>query len=746
MNTRLGKSFGLAFVVAVGILAVMFALGTFNAQNVGAQDVDDTIEIEPATPAPGAEVEVELTVDFNETVGSYGDVVIELEGFSIPGTIDPRDVLIRGSIASPATVTGNPSNVDVDDNVITLEIEGVAGGDDTYIAAEDNVIIVIRKRAGITAPALADTYDVTVGGQTNEDAVTVSSTLGLDPGEGSSSTEITVSGMAFADGSGALYSRAVTGAGIDTNFGTEDDLVSTDREKLADITISDGAFEVVVDAEDLEKGTIGNEGYSRLEVRDAEGASTEYAFFQVTGTMTLGADSVGKGELLKISLSDWIDLNPDSVTIDGVVVADNAAGDPAFREEDGTTLDPSASPPEVPTVDLTDGTLDIYVKVEGDIGLGTKTVVLLDSSVERLSSASVEITALALSVSPSTAVAGQEITVEGSGFSTAEDNQLATLMVGDKEQTILSNRRNVDDYNVLTGGGIVITFAVPDEVTDGSQTIQVTDDEGRVGEVELTVPEPTIELDPASSRRATNVAVDGSGFPADSNIIVDFGDDKGVASDRTDDTGNFTASFPIPSDAKIGGEVTVTASIEVGATKYSVDATHTVPAKEITVSPDVVSSGEMITITGTGFPRYSDVEVQFGDGNPKTTDASTDNIGDFTVSVVVPGMDPGTHVIQVTAGDESNTWVLTVPDAPIIRTWPSADAFASLITAGNLTVVWNFDNATKAWSFYDPRPAVAGAVDLNEVSSGNNVWIRVTADQMFQGDMLTAGWNLVTLD
>ena len=37
MNTRLGKSFGLAFVVAVGILAVMFALGTFNAPKAGAQ-------------------------------------------------------------------------------------------------------------------------------------------------------------------------------------------------------------------------------------------------------------------------------------------------------------------------------------------------------------------------------------------------------------------------------------------------------------------------------------------------------------------------------------------------------------------------------------------------------------------------------------------------------------------------------------------------------------------------------------
>ena len=36
MNTRLGKSFGLAFMVAVGILALMFALGTFSAQQAGA--------------------------------------------------------------------------------------------------------------------------------------------------------------------------------------------------------------------------------------------------------------------------------------------------------------------------------------------------------------------------------------------------------------------------------------------------------------------------------------------------------------------------------------------------------------------------------------------------------------------------------------------------------------------------------------------------------------------------------------
>ena len=48
-------------------------------------------------------------------------------------------------------------------------------------------------------------------------------------------------------------------------------------------------------------------------------------------------------------------------------------------------------------------------------------------------------------------------------------------------------------------------------------------------------------------------------------------------------------------------------------------------------------------------------------------------------------------------------------------------------------MVWHFDNTTKAWSFYDPRPAVAAAVDLNEVTSGDNVWIQVTADHGLPG-------------
>ena len=77
---------------------------------------------------------------------------------------------------------------------------------------------------------------------------------------------------------------------------------------------------------------------------------------------------------------------------------------------------------------------------------------------------------------------------------------------------------------------------------------------------------------------------------------------------------------------------------------------------------------------------------------------------------------------------------LEIVATPVVTTKSAADVFEPLATAGILTVVWHFDNDTKAWSFYDPRPEVAAAVDLTMVSSGDNVWIQVTADMDFQGE------------
>jgi hypothetical protein len=71
-----------------------------------------------------------------------------------------------------------------------------------------------------------------------------------------------------------------------------------------------------------------------------------------------------------------------------------------------------------------------------------------------------------------------------------------------------------------------------------------------------------------------------------------------------------------------------------------------------------------------------------------------------------------------------------------------------LLVSDNLLRVWNFDNATKVWTFFDPRPAFAAANTITEMRTGQIFWINV----VFEGAVilngrtraLNSGWNLVS--
>jgi hypothetical protein len=43
--------------------------------------------------------------------------------------------------------------------------------------------------------------------------------------------------------------------------------------------------------------------------------------------------------------------------------------------------------------------------------------------------------------------------------------------------------------------------------------------------------------------------------------------------------------------------------------------------------------------------------------------------------------------------------------------------------------VFNFNNVTKTWSFYDPRPEFAEANTISELTDGDIYWINVSAAQ-----------------
>ena len=733
MNTRLGKSFGLAFVLAVGILAVMFALGTFNAPKAGADVTTPGIGFTttPDAPGPGASIGMELVFQLNRDADAFDEITIALKDFGLPSSIAERSVSVRQSNAGGAAAA-----VDLDGSNLIVELPDIngtgAGNEGLGISRGIDITILIRKNAGITAPTAAGDYPVTVAHNDQTDAVElgkvmISRTVSVDPDEGGGGTEVTVNGKAFADGTGTLFSGPV----------------GATPSALKDVTVTDGAFETTVDAADLEKA---DDGVSVIEFRDSNGDKAS-ANFKVTGTTTLGSDSVGKGKSLTISISDWIETEPTLVKIDGV--------DLQTRNEAGATA---------PVVLDVDRAATFYVTVSGRVGLGTKTVVLFGNddkntpettddvaNGKRLDSASVEITAVDLTVSPSTAVVGREVTITGSGFT----GSVASIEVG--EATVCdSTENNITDCNIETasGGRVVAAFNIPDDAAladAGDYTITVTDSGDRIGTGTVTIPERTLTVDPAESRIGTTINISGAGWPTGTvaNLVGIYYDGIQYATAISAADGRWSASISVPTAANVGETHKVEAKATVGGgdTKnVNQEADHKTPDAVVTLSSAQAQRGTTITVSGDNFNVFRPVMIEIDGSNVAPSATTTDGTGSFSAEVRVPGLSLGNKNLKVTVSDVPVVEFLEIVATPVVTSKASADVFEPLVTAGVLTVVWSFDNTTKAWSFYDPRPEVAAAVDLTVVNTGDNVWIQVTADMDFQGETLTAGWNLHTLN
>jgi hypothetical protein len=143
--------------------------------------------------------------------------------------------------------------------------------------------------------------------------------------------------------------------------------------------------------------------------------------------------------------------------------------------------------------------------------------------------------------------------------------------------------------------------------------------------------------------------------------------------------------------------------------------------------------GSHVTIRGNGFRAFTPVEsIEIGGidvlGNRTV---NTDENGAFEATdLVVPDLDPGIYSlrIQVGTGDLETTAVSTFEvTAPSETTGPGAAAAQALEPLGaRLERAFHFDNATKNWSFYDPRPEFTSANTIRELTEGQIYWIKVT--------------------
>ena len=769
MNIRIGTSFGLALLLALGIIATMLALGMFSssakvkAAAVPIGHIVNTAVNAPTTP--GAVATYTFTFQNPAVVAAgSGQLFVKFDSLiTVPPTIGKERITISvsgGGTSNPLidpTITTDSAG----DTVIVITVgdtdPNTAGTQNLGIYTDNAVSGGTNVNNGhvLQFSALAGIKNSTFPSQNaawvnmSDDGVTYNVTpqeipvfryLSMSAGAGARGTVITVTGKGYSSGTTATVFLDNTDVVANTTFALDsgEDVLAT-----SDSTISNGEFTATFSA-NTNFGVGPNsinavDGTGTGAGNPAQGARYQSQTFTLIGLITLGSTSASRGGGLAITLSDFTGAGPITAVTIGGILADLT---------------------DVGGLAIANGTTSIAVTVPSTTPLGTQLVTVTATTEGAARVANVEVVGLTLIASPSTAVAGQAITVSGSGFTAS--GHIAAVTVGGVAQERLTNGSAVDSVRMDNSGNLVASFAIPNNDvtrTVGTHILRITDSGNRIGEAVITVPAKTLVLDPSTSKRSSTVSFTGSGYVAGLTVTVNYSG-RTVTTVQADGAGAISGFFFVPTLSGIPSANTVAANsaftsgtdgVQINLTGAT---THTVPAAVITIDPVSAASGQTVTVSGTGFPGFVSLSaLKIGGVSALPSPApATDTNGTFTAEALVPELAVGSQSMVATVGVDitgitatTNFTVTATPTTPTVTTANTADVFAAEVTADNLARVWWFDNATQAWSFYDPRPAFAMANTYTTASTGAIVWVNVTAQTTFQGQTLFPGWNLISL-
>jgi hypothetical protein len=246
-----------------------------------------------------------------------------------------------------------------------------------------------------------------------------------------------------------------------------------------------------------------------------------------------------------------------------------------------------------------------------------------------------------IELSPTSGVGGTAVTVTGTGFSSYP------------RVYIFFNQNYTNQNPAVEDGEFEATFNIPGSADAGTAYIYVqytsAFGEGFITSAPFTVVGRAITLSPLSGCVGNTVIVDGTGFTASSSVTIYFGS-ASVGTAETDADGNFDdATFTVP--ASCVGTHTVKGEDE----NENYATTDFTVSPKITLTPASGSSGDTITVRGTGFKGSSNVTIYFGSTTLGT--ATTDINGSFTDNTItIPSTSRGGHTIKAedVEGNDAN--------------------------------------------------------------------------------------------
>ncbi len=802
MKTKIGMSFGLAMMLAVGVFATLLALGTFTPSevqakvspvsdvnfsdvqvypNVGGPDGDlPTVDVSPDEPGAVSRHTIIFTTP-NDLVGGADTITIQFEDdVGVPKVLDPSTITIIAShgtnragpvtgtmVAYPISVTTEKVGVPADETEITLLLPDMSTGEDGSQgilgdAGEgwSSVTVVINQTAGLTNPT-EGTKDYKVKVKTTKDDTFVSSEaynipreLILSNGSGNRGRTITVTGRGFENGTTATVWLDLERNGI----------LDTETETVLGKAIvqSDDTFTVsfVVNVPPFVRGTENHVRAKDGQQNVDEGDGGKTATFFVDGLLKLTPKEVAIGDTVVATIKDW--PGPDGQAVETFAVG-------------GV---------DIPvTFTIANGQADFFFEVPDGVTLGVQEVQL--KTFHETDTVDITVLGAGLDVAPGVVVPNQTVTLQGRGFT---DAGVVTIANDGKTSSVLTiggvliEEENFDQGDIVTvdsSGNWVASVVIPINsvtVEPGTYDLKAFDSEGREGVTTITLRGREIQVTPPVSRSGTDITVTGSGYPAvnstspqDISVTVKYsgsGFSPRTVTATPDSSGNFSAVIGVPLGAGIPSTNTLTIRytytdpVGRGLPVPVVDTlSHRIPGAEISIDPVMGQAGTVVTVMGSGFKgtrQLSNLEI----GNVDVRNIpvpATDREGNFETTFVVPQLETGAQSVQAEVGGDTSGTTASA-SFTVLKTGASATsgpasaaqdtgvALASIIdNSDNLVRVFRFNNETQGWSFFDPRPAFADANDLTTVAGGDILWIRVKLAQDFNELSLFSGWNLIVM-
>ena len=480
---------------------------------------------------------------------------------------------------------------------------------------------------------------VNIGGTTDIGVLTITSsttdigTLTLTPGSASAGQEITAYGCGFPNG----LTTATLSAGGSSVSPTE---VSESS--------STGCYNVTFTVSAL------TPGITAAAVGVNIGGTTDIGILMITssttgvGTLTLTPSTASAGqEVTTYGCGFSSGQSAATVTVEGI----EASADSVVTIGTADCYDVAFT---LPTLASGMNSAEVAVTI------GTVT----DSGILTITSNTM--VGGTLTLTPSTASVGQQITAYGCGFPSGLTAATVTVAGSSTPAGFVVSSGTPDCYDVTFTLPAVITGATSAEV---EVNIGGTTDSGIMTVTSSTTGLGTLTLTPSTASVGQQITAYGCGFtPGESTATVIVGDSSTQASSvvtaGTSDCYDVLFSLP----TLTAGTSSATVSITIGEATDTGTLTVSAAGNTASLVPSQTSvqAGSSFTVSGTGFSTGSSVTIT-AFGNSQTISADG---GDFSATITVPaGTAAGTNTVTAvsTAGDSTSATITVTAATPVLQ-------------------------------------------------------------------------------